>query len=267
MMIPGRIRRPICAIAVAMAGLALASPVRAQGLVVTITDTNSSTGVVQTVEYEDNGTTGGAATLVTGNGAGLTSTNVMSGDLTFTGTFGNYAAVNISVTANYDGSAYSVVFTPPPAEALSNQLGAVDENTNTTQTDTLKVVVSAGTFSVPAGTPVNVSNSLSVSSAGTGGSTYNGSLSDSGGNTTNFPQLSVAGNKLGEVSNNLSATNNPGPFSLSTTLQTTTTYHDSLVVQGATKVDAVPEPSTFGLTLAGGLLMLSFRWARNKRSD
>src|SRR5690348_16668672 len=77
-----RLARP--AIAAAVLALGLAVPSRA-GIIVTMTDTNSITGLVATTTFTDAGTPGTASFL--------------GGP-----TFGNFVVESLSVTANYDGS-------------------------------------------------------------------------------------------------------------------------------------------------------------------
>lgn len=243
-----RTRRLACVAAVAMAGLALASPARAD-MTLKITDVNTGS----TITIHDLGT----------------------GDAVFSslpGTFGNYRINSIDASANYDGN---LLLNPNTGDA--NVLNTVLRITQTGAvggaTDTLKIEVNTDTtagWTIPSGNPLTLSSTLAVSRLDGSNGTATGSFATFSSTLNSFPASTTvtAPNAYSAVTTvGTGDAPNPGPpFSLDNTLTITTTGVGQVVnLSASSDATFVPEPSTCFLALSGGLSLFAMERRRRRK--
>ena len=235
-----RLARP--AIAAAVLVLGLAAPSRA-GIVVTVKDTNSITGLVASTSFTDAGTPGVA---------------------TFAGSsFGNFVVESLSVTANYDGS---VLPNPGTAKVQDIDISAHDEAK--AGVDTLSISVKTLPYSVPGGSPLFLnSGQTSAFLSGGASSQFVSSLISGPDTTTTAPAtITGAGFVLKTApSPQVLAPNHVPPFELDNSLTITMAGGETGNVNGTTTVSAVPEPATTVMILSGLPLLGLGYWARRRR--
>lgn len=322
-----RIRRPAFAAAIAIAGLTLAMPARAD-ISLTLTDFNSNN------QYSQVGaTTAGMNVLTVSSntgllvgdtitGAGIPGGTIIAGFVgttgiilsqaatsttagtvtvtqaggvttTFTQSFGGGNALFplISQLLSYSNAQFgnmqsltltstaSVLTSPTTAQLTNDNIDT--KSTATSGLDTLTAVITTssttspgGLYNQPSGNPLSLSSSISTSSLSTGtvvgaagSATFTSSLTSDGFSNPPTPATSVVGagtNVAVSGPTTFSTVQSNGLFNLSNTLTVFLAGGETATVDGTTNVTAVPEPSTYGLALSGGLLILAFGWARRR---
>jgi len=253
------IRRLAYLAAVGIAVLGLTSPARAQMSVI-ITDVSTGTSV--TLDDHTSLTTG-TGSVSYGSAAGIT--------------FGNYTIYDIGVTGNYDGNQDHIVNSGTAKEqSVTLNLTYNGGGSLSGGADQLTVQVTTANFAswtIPTGDPLSLKAQIGMSEIdSTNGTstgsfvTYAGSLTS--GVSTTTATAPTAYSSPASTSLTVSAPNPTPPFYLSSLL-TIQTLNVNDVVNGSasTLVTGVPEPSTFGIALSGGLLMVAFGWRRNRRRN
>jgi hypothetical protein len=269
------VRRLACVAAVGLVIFGLTSPARAQ-YTVTIADYESLNGGAFTIV--------GTPTTLTG----LTDQSAVS----FTGSVGNFSVSNISVSP-------TLYTSPPPTQyvVFDSNITTSDNKANSpgnTYVDELLITVTIPGLSSPYPTgPVTLSSAISSSSlTSSGGSTgytgttptptnsnsgygtFESTISPTGGTSfsTNTVLAYGQGRSLGATYSAPDGTvqtsgNASSSYELTNNLAVFLTSGGSANIDGTTTLTAaVPEPSSTGLTLSGGLLMLAGAWARRRTS-
>ena len=236
-----RLARP--ALAAAVLALGLAPPSRA-GIIVTMTDTNSITGLVATTSFTDAGTPG---TPNFGGGP----------------TFGNFLVESLSVSANYDGS-----LVPNTGTAMVEDIDISTHNSAVAGVDTLTISVKTLPYSIPGGSPVLLNSGQTSAFLSSGASSTFTSSLVSGPDTTTTADATIMG--MGFVlqtaaSPPVLAPNNSPPFELDNTLTIVMAAGATGNVNGTTTATAVPEPATTVMVLSGLPLMGVVYWVRRRR--
>jgi hypothetical protein len=227
----------------AVAGVIIAAglPLSAQAnIMVTMTDTNSVTGLVATTSFTDLGTPGTA---------------------TFAGgAFGNFASVTLSVNSNYDGSAL-----PNSGLGIVNDSSLSALMSAVTGTDTLTISVVTSPFSIPSGNPLLLASGETSPFLSTGATaSFFSALVSGVTTTTSTASITGAGLVLQTAGSPVvTAPNDAPPFTLENTLTITLAGGQGGNVNGTTAV-SVPAPvigaGLPGLIAAcGGLIALGRR--------
>jgi hypothetical protein len=221
--------------------LGLAAPSRA-GILVTMTDTNSITGLVASTTFTDAGTPGVA---------------------TFAGSsFGNFVVESLSVTANYDGSVM-----PNTGTALVQDIDFSTHSTAIAGVDTLSISAKTSPYSIPGGSPVLLQSGQTSAFLSVGAtSTFVSSLISGPDTTTTAPAIITGAGFVLQTAASppILAPNHFPPFELDNTLTITMAGGETGNIN-ATTTAAVPEPATMVMLLSGLPLMGLGYWARRRR--
>jgi hypothetical protein len=194
-----------------------------------------------------------------------------TGDASFTGALTNYTISGVSTSANYDGNTNGNINV---GEAnILNVLLNVRQITGGTHTLQISVTTdAASSWTIPNGDPLQLKSTLAVSrldgtnGSGTGSFAAFSSTLISGVDTTTAVAPTIF-STLASTEGIKSAPNSSPPFNLNNLLTVQTTGLNQLINLSATTsaINPVPEPSTFGLALSGGLIALAIRWGQKRR--
>lgn len=253
-------------VASAMTLIGLSLPARA-GLIFTLT----GPGADATLSDQAPGT--GSATF---SGSAPTSIAVTStpGSLNYvpSGNFAGVQITSVSTSSNYPGG-------PSGSNVQETQLDFLNR-TGSTVVLTL-VVTSDGFTAPPPGSRAVLISTLTNNSTSGGSSTFlssigTGTVGTAAVGETFAPTASTPlltnGATSGSVSDStivsIPGAGSPLSYAVQNVLTVTLLAGGSDDVTGITQVtSAVPEPSTFGLALAGGLLMMGVGWGHRRRSN
>jgi hypothetical protein len=251
-----RMRRLAMVAAVGIAVLGLTAPAMAD-ITLIVTDTNSVSGLVAT------------STVVVPGNPPL--------NASFTpGSFGNFSGFAVSVS--------TIPATGLTGALLTDvQVTGQDTGSAAGSVDTIVVTATGGNFTAP-GPPSMVESTLTSSLlSGINGSTpaatasFTSSLIDNSGTFVNgtTAALMITGNgeleqegmTSGGATSASIVANWATSYQLTNTLTTSFSLGQTGTLDATTQALGVPEPSTMGLTLCGGLLMLAGAWTRKSRND
>jgi hypothetical protein len=249
-----RIRRLGCLAAVGIAALTWTSFAQAD-ITITVTDSNSIFGTVQSFTHTYTGTPTFSASYSPG-------------------TFGNFTGFTLSIGATAAGPFNGAELTDVQITGTDNAFIGHD---------TITVSASGGTFTSPGSSPLLVSSTLTSSNLSGSGflvsaasATFSSSLTSGAFSNPSTALLSVTGNgqssQTGTTTGGDSAptvlASSTGSFQLTNTLTATFSSGQTGTLDATTQATAVatatPEPSTMAIAGLGALGMIGYGLRRRK---